>query len=254
MLQDIERKYDIGVTVSLTTTSYRVRHTHRTVKTLLAQSYRPAHVVLWLSEHAHLKDSGVTRDDVPDTLAELEPHGLRIAWTHNTGPFRKLLPAMREYGGVIVTADDDTLYPEDWLEKLVAAHLNDPACICCYRGRRMRKAEDGRFLPYRKWRCEEFTSPSRYCFPTGKDGVLYPPGSLHDEVYNERAFMELCPTNDDIWFKAMSMLGNTLVKQVGHHRDFPVVFLSGVSGLFISRNMTRNDAYIQRVFSTYQLA
>jgi len=41
--------------------------------------------------------------------------------------------------------------------------------------------------------------------------VLYPPGSLHESVFDVSLFKKLCPKEDDIWFKAMSLLNKTPV-------------------------------------------
>ena len=40
---------------------------------------------------------------------------------------------------MIVTADDDTLYPEDWLKNLINVHNNYPNCVVCYRAHEITK-------------------------------------------------------------------------------------------------------------------
>lgn len=51
---------------------------------------------------------------------------------------------------VIVTADDDALYPENWLEGLWDIHEKYPGCVCCYRAHEI-TFEGGRVAPYQEW-------------------------------------------------------------------------------------------------------
>ncbi|HUF63488.1 MAG TPA: glycosyltransferase family A protein [Verrucomicrobiales bacterium] len=243
----------MSVTVSLTTTSRRLATVSRTLETLLRQSARPRRIVLWLSEEPFHLDRGVRRPDIPDSVRFLQRRGLQILWTRNTGPYRKLTPAWKRFGGTVVTADDDTLYPRDWLERLLAMHAETPRCVCCFRARRMRRDKEGKLLSYIRWPAYDSGSQSLDCFPTGKDGVLYPEGSLHPEVCNEREFQDLAPTNDDIWFKAMALRVGTPARAVSGHRAFPVHAGTQVRGLFLTRNLSRNNAYLRAVFGRYGL-
>lgn len=114
---------------------------------------------------------------------------------------------------VIVTADDDMFYPKDWLKILYDSYQAEPQYIHCHRAHLMVKAPDGKLKKYRDWKLRSpgIQGPSPLLFPTGIGGVLYPPGFLHKEVFNEAVFMRICPTGDDIWLKAMSLLkGNCL--------------------------------------------
>jgi hypothetical protein len=53
--------------------------------------------------------------------------------------------------------------------------------------------------------------PSFLNFPTGAGGIMYFPGALSEDVFDEETFMELCPTGDDIWFWAMTVRNNTKI-------------------------------------------
>ena len=247
-------RFGLHVTVSLTTVSYRIGTVHRVLDSLLAQAYRPERIVLWVSREPHLLDEGV--NEIPPSLAALADREdlLEIRWTENTGPYRKLLPARRESKDVIVTCDDDTLYPPRWLEMLTMAHLADPSCIMCCRGRLMKRDPQGGFLPYRRWPRYDEPRASLLCFATGKDGILYPPESLSDEAFNQSAFLELCPTADDIWFKAMSLLAGVPTRRVlAHRRDYPVVSDSNQTGLFTRMNRVDNDRILAETFRRYGL-
>ena len=42
-------------------------------------------------------------------------------------------------------------------------------------------------------------NPSEKIMLTGVGGILYPVNSLNKEVFNEKVFLNICATNDDIW-------------------------------------------------------
>lgn len=55
----------------------------------------------------------------------------------------------------------------------------------------------------------------------GVGGVLYPPNSLYCDITNENLFMELAPTNDDIWFWLMAVLNNKKIKVIKNNIPEP---------------------------------
>jgi hypothetical protein len=92
-------------------------------------------------------------------------------------------------------------------------------------------------------------------FPTGAWGVLYPPGSLSEEVANEMVFMEICPTADDIWLKAMSALKGTPVRKVApRHRHLHTIEGTRERTLRdINVGQNKNDEQIRSVFGKYDI-
>ena len=48
-------------------------------------------------------------------------------------------------------------------------------------------------------------------------GVLYPPHCLDDGVMDEKAFMSLAPTGDDIWFWIHAIMNGFKVNLVKDH-------------------------------------
>ena len=49
---------------------------------------------------------------------------INVKWVPNTGPYRKLIPMLRESRptDIIITADDDIFYGENWLPGLLKAY------------------------------------------------------------------------------------------------------------------------------------
>jgi hypothetical protein len=130
------------------------------------------------------------------------------------GSYKKIIPALREYpGAFIATADDDSLYPRTWLQGLVEGQRQQPGTIVCHRARAMQFDPDGSLAPYRNWP-PATGSETLPLMPVGVGGVLYPPGSLPEEVSDREAFMELSPTADDLWLKWMSAAAGASVHLV----------------------------------------
>ena len=245
----------LEVTVSLTTTSHRVGQVHEVIESLLKQAVLPARIVLWLSPEPHLIDQGVQAGEVPADLQCLVGGRFLLRWTRNIGPYRKLLPALQAFGGLVVTADDDTLYPRDWLEGLLSLHRRHPRAVCCYRAHRMLLTDEGELAPYWRWPSFDRDAPSLDCFPTGKDGVLYPPGALHPDAADVERLLRLAPASDDIWFKIMALRHGTRAVGVRGHESLPVVSLPGqLRGLFARYNLIGNDEALANVMRAFHLS
>ena len=141
------------------------------------------------------------------------PERFAIEYVPNSGPYRKIIPLLDElYAGdpaalwknLIVTADDDTLYPTTWLRGLYAAFCAH-ACVVGYRGRTM-VVEKGKLAPYDTWERKIVRNPSGQNLLTGKDGILYSPLHLHPAVLDIRTALAVAPKADDIWLKAHALL------------------------------------------------
>jgi len=184
--------------VSLTTYARRLDQVYLAVESLMQQTRKAGRIVLWLGE-----DLKSVR--LPAALASQQARGLEVRYTRDLGPHTKLLPALDAFPeAVIVTADDDRLYDVNMLDRLVRAHELWPKAVIANQAVRLVSAgEWSRVLETGSGQ------PSRLLLPLGVNGVLYPPGALDGEVRNEEAFRRLCPTADDIWFKAMGLKAGT---------------------------------------------
>ena len=100
-------------------------------------------------------------------------------------------------------------------------------------------------------------------FFTGSNGVLYPPHCLADAVLDEETFTRICPTEDDIWFFAMSLLAGTrTVRCGGIDRESKNYILKNdvVQGdalcranQKVSRGQCKSDLQLNAVFDKYNL-
>lgn len=192
----------LDVDVSLTTIADRIGQVHLVIGSILNQNPPPARVFLYLSQAPWLLDSGVR--DVPDTLHALVAASrgrLVVGFVENTGPYRKILPWLAEHGQsgrLVVTADDDTIYPQGWLAGLLAAwrpglavaHSAHPVVV---RG--------GRLVPYGQWFKAALVSPALHVLPIGKDGVLYRAADFPPDVLDVATALRIAPSGDDLWLR-----------------------------------------------------
>ena len=164
--------------------------------------------------------------DLPKELLKLCQHGLTIRWCTDYRSYKKLVPCIDEYPNeVIITADDDVYYPQNWLYELIKAYADDPRYIYCHRATKVQYSSTSSFEVVVGGR-ERYPVPSFLSKLTGVGGVLYPPHSLSPDVSNPELFKNIAPTNDDLWFWAMAIINNRKIAIV----DNPYVDLKYVEG------------------------
>jgi hypothetical protein len=205
--------------VSLTTISSRIKKLVKTIDSILKQTAKPDEIRVYLSKKPYLFDEGINEEQIPPKLKQYNKEGkIKIIYTENTGPYRKLLPILKEKWNkkcIIITADDDVIYPLDWIERLLEESEEFPNSIIAHRCRDM-KIEGKKIAPYNSWELislksyikDENSINSKRVFPTGRNGVLYKP-SFFKEIIFDKMFLKLCPYNDDIWFKIISLVSGT---------------------------------------------
>ncbi len=211
----------------MTTHGHRIKHVHYTIETIAGGSAKPRRMILWISHaDAHL----ITME-----LRDLLGRGLEIRYTTDYGPHTKYYPYCRDAAASpsdelhLVTADDDLLYPPDWLRALIDSAAIEPRpVIVAHRTHRIR-IENGMVSPYRNWAWEGGTeSPSYSNFATGVSGVSYPPEFIREIGETDSAeFMECAHLADDPWLHSRSVLFEIPTKQVSrraavypeHHPD-----------------------------------
>jgi len=93
-------------------------------------------------------------------------------------------------------------------------------------------------------------------FAYGTSGVLYPPGALHEKVFDFKLMQKLCPKEDDVWFKAMSILAGTRTVEtnLGINPRHYCISGSQVSALRHENQENRkNGEQLRAVFSAFNL-
>ena len=254
-----KKKRNVKIIVSLTSFPARINEVAYTLYSLLHQTLKPDEIVLWLGHDKFANKE----QDLPEILLKMKDRGLTIKWCKDLRSYTKLVPSLKAYPNeIIVTADDDIYYDEDWLEKLYKSYLLYPNNIHCHRVHRITFGESNNILPYKEWRqCYLGDDATYQNFLTGVGGVLYPPHSLYKDVLKSSLFAKLAPLADDIWFWAMAVLqgtkirsikkGTTTLKYVNPDREYALT----EGATLASENVVngRNDEQLKNVVNYYPL-
>jgi hypothetical protein len=115
---------------------------------------------------------------------------------------------------LIVTVDDDLVYPDSLLQTLFDCYLIHPDCVCAMRAHveMIDFQKPGEMVPYELWLPEyrdRVLEPSMQLFATSGAGTLYQPDVLDKHVFNKEKFLELCPLADDVWLNILQLAKGT---------------------------------------------
>ena len=239
------------VVVSLTSYGDRIHTVSVAIESIARGRIRPQRLVLWLVSPEQFEDR-------PASLRRLERRGLEVLLTANYGPHTKYYPYVKsvEHHTVpLVTADDDIIYPPNWLALLVAANRRHPEAISGHWVSIMGVSEDG-VAAYGTWARAHDTAVRPTNFSPGVSGVIYPPAMLHELRLRGERFLSACPSADDIWLHWVALRAGIPVRQVGPvPRHFPIIPGSQGQALMTSNvGENRNDHCIQGLYSAEDVA
>lgn len=242
----------VPLIITLASIPRRLNTLHLVIASLMQQTILADQIVVWLPESC--------RDAVPQSLQRLQKRGLTIRFCNEVGPHKKLVYALDAFpNSLLVTADDDILYPDSWLAELYETYLHDPTALASHRAHAMRRDATGKLCAYDEWHytAQGNVGPSHALLPTNGAGTLFFPGALHEDVTDQALFQSLAPHADDIWFKVMAFLNDTPVRKVsadsglwlGNHILFGSGQLEGLTHLNVEAKM--NDSQLANVLRYY---
>lgn len=239
-----------GPVVSMTTYGQRLASVHLALESIAAGTVLPSRLILWVDDPSALVQPSAG-------LKRLVDRGLELRLSENFGPHTKYYPYLlstETFDTPLVTADDDLLYSDWWLEGLVSAFHKYPECVNCYRAHVI-KLNNGAFAPYRSWSSCSTTLPNMLHFATGVSGVIYPPHLLRSLKHAGSEFLQICPKSDDVWLHVHALRGCVLIRQIWDRpMRFPFVPDTQATGLYHSNVLqSHNDAYIARTYTAADL-
>lgn len=249
-----EEKYSEGeLIISLTSYGNKLQLLYLAIESLLHQTVKPNRIILWLDETKYS-----TYASIPETLHIQEKRGLEIRLCKDVRSFTKLVPALMNFpNAIIISADDDMIYPIDFVERLYRAYQKDSTKIYFYRGHFVLFNKNGTPRPYLEWVKRGAKGCDLYNFPTGVSGIIYPPHCYHEDMTNSNLFLKLCPFADDVWFKVMTMLKGTLCELIEtpnyEHLFVPLDIDESTSLQRINVQNGGNDEQIKNVFEYYDI-
>lgn len=220
------------------------------LETIISQTVRPNKILLYLNNECK---------ELPSQISSFQEKGVDICFvTEDLKSHNKYFYAMQQYpDDIIITLDDDVLYPNYLVGKLIESYCKNPYAVSAGRVHKMNFDSHGNVLPYHFWTKEAkiYNSPQMDLFANGVGGVLYPPYCMDNQLFNNEKIKQLCLYGDDIWLKAMQVLKGTPVVLISQKQQHPIpIDGTETNGLFVINKLQgRNDIYIKNVFNEYNL-
>jgi hypothetical protein len=219
-----------GPVVSLTTYGARIRTVYLVIESIAMGTLLPSRVILWVDDENLF-------NHLPRTIRRLMHRGLEVKLCPNYGPHTKYYPYIAtedRFDVALVTADDDQLYPKQWLEGLAAAFRDEPAVVNCYQCRAI-SVQGNSVSPYRQWQETNAKDASFRQVALGVWGVIYPPAFLRVLKNTGAAFKNCCPTADDLWLHVQALRAGYKVRQITAGPAVPLA-IPGTEGMGLWRS------------------
>lgn len=235
------------VIVNLTSHGHRITSVFYAIESIAHGSVLPKRMILWLDDEDALASP-------PLELRRLQARGLEILRCDNFGPHKKQYAyAISEPNPTLplAAADDDMLYPKDWLAELVSANRLHPEVINAMRTHTIVSREEATLAPYSNWLPGFGTRASYRVVCTGVSGIIYPPAMISAIKSEGRHFEEVAPRADDIWVHAVAVRHGIRSRQVyARQQEYPEIPGTAVNTLY--RHNVVNGGNDIQIRATYR--
>lgn len=196
----------LPIYVSLTSICQNQDILVKTLESIENQTLLPNKCYIYLSEEPYLLDAGFMNKNLsPELDGIIKSNNLfELVWTPNIGPYRKLLPLLKEKINedcIIITIDDDTVYDIDLIKNYYNDYIANKCCIS-YRAFTLNMKHGIHNCDY-KDRLPEIGTSKLWNFHTGKGGVVYHPTffkNTENIFFDNNIYHNLCEVGDDVWF------------------------------------------------------
>ncbi len=201
--ETLVKAYDTEKIISLTSYPARIDGVAQVVDSLLNQKLSADRIVLCLAE---CEFPGKETDLPADIIQLVNDEKLELLWCdENLGPHKKYYYTMQRFpDAIVITADDDLLYPETTIGELFIGYLLYPEAVSAVRTHLISVDENGKILSYNEWIMEYDgikLQESMQLISTGVSGVLYPPGIFNEKLFDRETIKKTCFYGDDLWLK-----------------------------------------------------
>lgn len=248
-----QKQRDIpNVIVSLTSYPKRFEDMDLCLKSILNQNFKPDKIIIWLG-------SDTNKEKAEISFGKYKKYGIEyiIDSKNNYFSHKKYIYAFEKYKeSIIITLDDDLIYPKNTLKTLIKKYEKHPNSIVA---RRVHKItwDKSNINKYTKWIWECFTirKPSnKLCATTGA-GTLFPPKIYTRQDINYKTIEKYALTADDIWLKMMAVKNNVKIVWAGNFLQMPPEVNPEKDDALTNLNVinNRNDEYIKKILCDYNL-
>lgn len=246
---------DTIVTLSMTSFPARIDYVHLAVKSLMVQSYKPDRIILWLANEQF------PNHVLPEQLMDLQAYGLEIRWCDDLYGHKKYFYCLLDQkpNEVVITYDDDIIYPVDSVKRLIETHIKYPNCIVCERAQSIDYEENGSLKNPGRWKTisdEGYNAPSYRLNPSPGGGCLIPYDGFYKDAMNKERVHKMAFKNDDLWYMFMAAeKGTKTIKTQKYHKPFSLIEGSQVVQM-ATENVVgdRNKLIMEGLIAAYPVA
>ena len=229
------------IIISMTSYPARIRYVGKVLSTIFAQTKQADEIILWLAEEQFPKKEKNLSKDLQQLIREGK---ITLRWCEDLKPHKKYFYAFQDYPeDLVITIDDDILYPSDMIERLYDSYLRHPNAVSAMRVHLMVYDEKTGILPYHAWLWnykEAAGIESMQLFHTGGAGAIYPVHLFKTMMLDQEAIEENCLYADDVWIKLMEIVSDIPVVLVKGNTDVTFIGKAQNNGLY-QYNITHND-------------
>ena len=245
----IESCNDPQYIVSMTSWEPRFDDVPFALKSILLQTKKPDKVILYYG-------NDVDRKKIPEDVLKYRKKGIEIRFANeNLRAHKKYYYAMKDYpDSTIITVDDDVIYSPFTISSLVKTSKKYKNTVVCARRAHRIIHKNKVPVPYAKWKYNDVDDSPRFdLMAVGVGGVLYPPHSLHLDLFSKDDLKNIAFTNDDFWLKGMELLHGTKVKSVDCLWKHPILVAKDDANSLYSVNVVNceNDRIVERMIAKY---
>ena len=205
------------IIISLASYPARYNTLHLCLQSLFSQTFYADEIILYIPTE---------KNSLPESVLKFEKQGLNICKvSEDLRPHNKYYYAMQEYkDDIIITVDDDAIYPSNLIELLVISYLKFPFAVSAGRAHGILLGINGYPIEYTQWDWEakQYDKPLFRLMATGVGGILYPPHCMNKELFRKKNIRKFCLLQDDVWLKCMQLLAGTPVIIIKQNQQHPL--------------------------------
>ena len=232
--------------VSVTTFGNRAKYLKWTIISIINQRYAGKFLLRIYVEKSII-------NTVNNDIKKIKPLNvdIKVVEVDDIGPHTKLLYALDEYpNSMIITADDDIIYPDWWLDNLVEKKITYPNCIIASRAHCVSLNNEKNGLgEYKYWQknCNDIKTPSFQLFATGVGGVLYERRLFNSSIFDVN-IREITRTCDDVHFYFVALNSGTQTVLTDRRLKLQEFHISNKIDLYtINVENNNNDVSIEEI-------
>lgn len=239
-----EERRAFNVIISLTSFPARLSTIWQCVESLKRQSVTPEKIILYLSKEQ------VSQSELPSSLINEEDNLFEIRMVDgDIRSHKKYYYAMKEFPDkIIVTTDDDVIYPPFMLSCLLEVHFRYPEDVIANYTHVIKHNNDV-IAPYIEWYdlpvSQNKIDKTDNQIQVGIGGVLYPPKSLNSDALNMDLARELSFLADDLWLYAQTIVGGHRVVKSRLNKNTIIPITIKNDRTLTSENVHQNKNDIQ---------